>query len=203
VGATEDALRRENELRREAEIQRTQMGDTLDAIGDRLSPERMVERRKAAVGQRFRRVKDSIMGSPGYREPVTDRLRAQAGGAMQSATETVQSASERVQHAPEALAEQTRGNPFAAGLVAFGAGVLLATVFPSSRTEQRLVGEAKPQLQQAAEQLKGAGRDVAEDARGHAQEALEEVKAAGSEAGTNVREQAVESAENVRSDSRT
>jgi len=196
-------MRRESELRREAEGQRARMGDTLDAIGDRLSPERVVERRKAAVGQRFRGVKESIMGSPYYREPVTERLRAQTGGAMQSATETLQGAGERVQHAPEAVAAQTRGNPFAAGLIAFGTGVLLATVFPSSHTEQRLLGEAKPQLQQAAEQLKGAGRDVAQDAKGHAQQAVEEVKAAGSEAGANVRQQAAESAGNVRSDARS
>jgi hypothetical protein len=181
VGATEDALRRENELRYEAGNQRDRMGDTLDAIGDRLSPERMVERRKAAVGQRFRSVTESIMGSPDYREPVTNRMRAQAGGAMQSASETAQSVGARMQHAPEALAEQTSGNPVAAGLVAFGAGVLLATAFPSSRTERRLVGEAKPQLQQAAEQLKGAGV----------------------EAGTNVRGRAVESAEDVRSEPRS
>ena len=68
MGATE------TELRQQAEWQRARMGDTLDAIGDRLSPERMVERRKAAIGQRWYRVRTSIMGSPGYEEPVTRRV---------------------------------------------------------------------------------------------------------------------------------
>ncbi len=194
MGATEDGLRRD------AEMQRARMGDTLDAIGDRLSPERIVERRKAAFGQRMRSVKESVMGSPGYREPINERLRAQASGAMQSASDTLHNATDQVQRAPEALAEQARGNPFAAGLIAFGAGLLLATAFPSSRTEQRLMGEAKPQLQQAAGQLKEAGRDVAEDAKTHAQDAVAEVKAAGGEAGANVRDQAQQSAQHVKSD---
>ena len=70
MGTTED------QLRHEAEMQRGRMGDTLEAIGDRLSPERMVERRKAAVSQTFRNMKESVMGSPGYQEPATERLRA-------------------------------------------------------------------------------------------------------------------------------
>jgi hypothetical protein len=179
------------------------MGDTLDAIGDRLSPERMVERRKAAVGQRFRAVKESVMGSPGYEEPVTQRLREQAGTAARSAGETVQSAGERVQQAPQMIADQARGNPLAAGVIAFGAGMLFATVLPKSQTEQRLVSEAKPQLQQAAEELKGAGRDVAEGAKEHARDAVDEVKSAGSEATTHVRDQASESAQQIRSNAGT
>ena len=56
MGTTED------QLRHEAEMQRERMGDTLEAIGDRLSQERMVERRKAAVSQTFRSMKESVMG---------------------------------------------------------------------------------------------------------------------------------------------
>jgi len=176
------------------------MGDTLEAIGDRLSPERMVERRKAAVGQKFRGMKEAVMGSPGYQEPITGRMRSQAGGAMQSASDTVHSATDRVQHAPQAIADQARGNPVAAGLIAFGAGVLLATVLPTSRTEQRLVDEARPQLQGAADQLKTAGREVAESAKEHAREAAEEVKSVGSDATSHVRDQAQQSAQNVKAD---
>ena len=181
-------------------MQRERMGDTLDAIGDRLSPERMVERRKAAVSQTFRNMKESVMGSPGYQEPATERLRAQAGDARDAATSAVQHASEHVQQAPQALADQARGNPVAAGIIAFGAGVLLATLLPSSRTEQRVVAEAKPQLQQAAQQLKQAGQDVASEAKDHARDAAEEVKSSSTEAGSHVREQAEESAHRVKDD---
>ena len=151
MGATED------QLKHDAETQRARMGDTLEAIGDRLSPERMVERRKAAVGQTFRNMKESVMGSPGYQEPATARLRAQAESARDSATSAVHNATEHVQQAPQALADQARGNPVAAGIIAFGAGVLLATLLPdvAHRTARCRGGEAA--AQEAAEQLK-AGR---------------------------------------------
>jgi gas vesicle protein len=191
VGATE------TQLKREADVQRARMGETLEAIGDRLSPPRMVERRKAAVGQTFRNVKDRVMGSPSYDEPGYG-LKDRAGDAVSSAGETMQSAAQKVQHAPEALADQARGNPIAAGLVAFGAGALLATVFPKSSTEQRLVSEAQPQLQRAAEEAKNMGRDVAADARDEAQRATEAVKSAGSDAASSVKDQARSSTEEVR-----
>lgn len=196
MGATE------NELKQEAEQQRYRMGETLDAIGDRLSPERIIDRRKAAFGQRVRIVRESVMGSPGYDEPVTQRLRGQASDAMHTATETMQSAGERVQNAPSAIADQARGNPLAAGMIAFGFGVLLASVFPKSRTEQRLVSEAKPQLRQAAEELKDAGRDVASGAKDRARAAADEVKTAATEASSNVRDQAEQSADRIQEQSR-
>ena len=182
MGTTED------QLRREAQVQRDRMGDTLDAIGDRLSPERMIERRKAAVGQRWQNVKTTVMGSPEYREPVTERMR----GAMETASDTMQ-------RAPQMVADQARGNPIAAGIIAFGVGALLASVMPKSAAEQRLVDDVKPQLQGAAEELKGIGRDVAAGAKEQARSAMDEVKSAGTEAGARVKEQAQESAGAVRS----
>lgn len=183
----------ETELRREAQTQREHMGTTLEAIGDRVSPERMVERRKAAIGQRVRSVRDSVMGSRDYEEPFTTRMREQAGNA-------VGTAAERVQHAPEMVSQQTRGNPLAAGLVAFGAGMLLATIFPETETEQHLVQAAQPQMQHATEQLKESGRELAQEAKQHGQELTQEMKSAGSDAAGAVKEQAQSSAQQVRQD---
>jgi len=173
------------------------MGETLDAIGDRLSPERMIERRKAAFGQRARKVKDTVMGSPGYVEPMT---RA-ATEKVQSATETVQSAAGTVGRTPEMIAEQTRGNPMAAGIIAFGGGLLFATLMPRSETEQRLVEQAQPQLQQVTDQLKEAGREIASDAKQHVQEATASVQETGTEAAGAVRIQARSAAEEVKTNS--
>jgi len=167
------------------------MGDTLEAIGDRLSPERIIERRKAAVGQRFQNVKTTLMGSPSYQEPMVHRVREQAGGA-------VQSASDAVRHAPEALADQARGNPIAVGIVAFGAGMLLATVMPKSETESRLMREAQPQIQGAMADLKDTGRELASDMQEHAREAGEQMKEAGAESARSVKEQTQSAAQEVR-----
>jgi len=182
------------------------MGSTLEAIGDRVSPERMVERRKAAVGRGFRKARDTIMGSRDYEEPrlahMKDQMKDQAATVKDQAANAVSAAADRVQHAPEMLAEQTRGNPLAAGLVVFGAGMLVATIFPETRTEQRLVDAAQPQLQHATGELKDAGRELAQDARQLGQEATQEVRAAGSEAAETVKQQAQTSTEQVRQDIR-
>lgn len=192
----------EAELKREAEMQRERMGTTLESIGDRMSPERMVERRKAAVGQGFKRLRESVMGSSDYEEPMTERMRSQAQGVAQSAAGTAQSAAQRVQHAPEAIANTARGNPLAAGLVAFGVGALLATVFPETRTEQRLVESAAPQIQHATDQLKDAGRELAQDAKQHGQEAMQEVKSTASDATSSVADEAKGAAQHVSNQAR-
>jgi Protein of unknown function (DUF3618) len=187
----------ETELRRAAELERARMGETLEAIGDRLSPERMVERRKAAMGQGFRRMREAVMGSPSYVEPATRRMTQGAQGAGSSATDAARATAEKVQHAPEMLADQTRGNPIAAGVIAFGVGMLVATAFPKTRTEQHLVDAARPQLDLAKEELQGAGRELAGGIKEQAKSAAQEVKSAGQEAASNVADQAKSSAQNV------
>jgi hypothetical protein len=183
----------EAQLRREAEQDRDRMSDTLEAIGDRLSPERVVERRKAAIGQGFKRVRESVMGSPSYVEPSTQRMRQGAHDMKDAA----RGAAEKVQHAPEALADQTRGNPIAAGIVAFGVGMLVATAFPKTRTEQQLLETARPSLDRAKEELRDTGREFGSDVKQHAQEAADQVKSAGAEAAQNVKEEARTSAQRV------
>jgi len=178
------------------------MGQTLEAIGDRLSPERVVERRKAAMGQGFRRMREAVMGSPGYVEPATHRLAERTQGAAASATDAARSAAESVQRAPERIADQARGNPIAAGLVAFGVGMLVATAFPKTRTEEDLVDAVRPQLDLAKEELRDAGRELASDAKEQAKTAAQEVSVAGKEAASNVAEQTKSSAQAVADEAR-
>src|SRR3954471_805237 len=51
------------ELRGQLGEQRAEISRDLDAIGDRVSPQRMVERRKAAMRQRVSDIKDTVMGT--------------------------------------------------------------------------------------------------------------------------------------------
>jgi hypothetical protein len=179
------------------------MGGTLEAIGDRLSPERMVERRKAAVGQTMTRMRERVMGSPGYQEPITQRMRERAEGMASSASETARSAAERVQQAPEMVANQARGNPIAAGVVAFGLGALFASAFPRTETEQHLLDTARPQLDNAKRELREAGRDMAAEARDEAKSAAQEVTEASKQAASTVADEAKSSAQTVAQETRS
>jgi hypothetical protein len=192
VGTTED------QLRWQADAERARMGETLEAIGDRLSPERMMERRKAAVMIRMRRIRESVMGSPDYDEPATQNVRERASGMASAAGDTARSAADRIQHAPDALAEQTRGNPLAAGLIAFGAGMLVATAFPRTRAEQRVVDSAAPGLETAKQELREGGRQLAAGAKEHAQEAAQHVSDTATQATHEVADHAKTSAEKVK-----
>jgi len=192
----------ELELRRAAEEDRMRMAGTLEAIGDRLSPERVVERRKAAVGMRLRRVRVAIMGSPDYVEPTTQASRDKASDVASSAAGTARAVADKVQHAPEAVAETTAGNPLAAGLIAFGAGLLLATAFPTTETEQHLIQEAQPQIERAKEELRDAGQQLSGDVRDEAKRAVDETKSTGKEAMSNVVDEAKSSAQTVKESAR-
>ena len=52
-----------DELRNELEQQRESLSRDLVAIGDRVSPNRIVERRRMAVRQSFGRAREAVMGA--------------------------------------------------------------------------------------------------------------------------------------------
>ena len=61
------------------------------------------------------------------------------GGAdvVDSTQDAVGHAGEAVADAPRKVASATQGNPVAVGLIAFGVGLLAASLIPASRPEQR------------------------------------------------------------------
>ena len=122
------------ELRHDIERIRDDLDTTLDALGERVSPRRIAQRRKAAVRTRVTRVRTAVMGSA---QQTTGRATQTAGSAKEGAQQAAGKAAEQVRQAPDMIQQQTQGNPLAAGLVAFGAGMLLATLFPPTEAEQR------------------------------------------------------------------
>ena len=111
------------ELRQEIAGTRADLGDTLDAIGDRVSPGRVMERRKNRMTNGLRTAKDRIFGSA-----------SDAGGAV---ADTAGTAVDAVRSAPDAAMTQTQGKPVVAGAVAFGVGFLVAAAFPPSEVEEQ------------------------------------------------------------------
>lgn len=185
----------ETELRKEIAQQRARMGETLDQIGERISPERIVERRKDAMRARWNSTRESVMGSPDYDESGARSVRARAGDAGSTVTDAARSAAERAQQAPEELTHKVAGNPLAAGLIAFGTGLLAATLFPPSRTEKDIAGQMQPVFNGAKEYAREVGQDVASEAREQGRQAFEDVKASGSEATQQVKDQVAQSKE--------
>ena len=168
------------ELKRDIEYTRADLGQTLDAIGDRVSPGRIVERRKNRVKNGLSSVRERVMGS------ATD-----AGHTIgQSAGSTV----DTIKSAPETVVQQTQGSPLVAGAVAFGVGMLMASVFPASAKEQELASDLKDKAQPLADELKQSAQEMAEHLKEPARDAVEGVKQAATEGQQAVTETAREAA---------
>jgi hypothetical protein len=178
-----------DELRSQINDQRDDVGRDLEAIGDRLSPRRMVDRRRARVRQAWHDTRDRVMGTA---ESMQSSAGDTAGGAVESLQSAATSAKDTATRLPEMARQQAQGSPLVAVGVAFGAGFLLASVLPTSRQEDQLAQRFGSELGTGADRLKegvkqtvrdvadqmsdevqDAGRNVAETARG----AMDEVKA--------------------------
>lgn len=197
---------RTTELRHEIADTRERMTGTVDAIGDRVSPSRVAERRWASVRGSVTRTRHRVMGAPSSTSssssPSTasgdrSRLAEVGSSASDTASSAVSSVRDQVGHAPERVQEGTQGNPLAAGAIAFGLGVLVGSLAPATKEEADLAGQAMEPLQDQAKEI---GQQVAETAKSDAQEAVEATKEAASDAATEVQEEARSGAQRVGDD---
>jgi polyhydroxyalkanoate synthesis regulator phasin len=126
---------------------------------------------------------------------VTDR----ASNLADSATSTAADAARSVQ-------QRAEGNPLAAGLIAFGAGALIASLIPASEKEsqaaQKLVETAKEQGQPIVEEAKSVGQEMGQELKDRAAEAGQEVKASAQESMEHVKQEGQSSAQDVKDDTR-
>lgn len=159
------------ELRRDIESTRAEMSGTLDAIGDRVIPGRVVERNKNKVRASVGGIRDRVMGTA---HDAKARLSDTAG----SVTDTAHSGVEGVKHAPDSMREHTQGAPLVAGAIAFGIGFLVAAAFPASSTEKEASGKVMEKLEPVKEQLTEAVHEVADNLKEPAKQAADTVKSA-------------------------
>ncbi len=200
-----------------AEIERTQaaLGQDVDALTEKVTPAKIVERRVDRARSTMGRWKENVMGaSPVGGGDLTSRAREAGGtvsqsvsGAGATAASTVSDAAsagaQAVQEAPQMIRQQAMGNPLAAGLIAFGAGWLVSSLIPASRKEQELAGQARDMAQQAAQPLAQtvgqAAAEVKENLREPAQQAMESVRSTATEAGQTVADEGKVAAGQVQS----
>ena len=188
--STEEQVTAED-LRRQLDEQRAEIGDDLVAIGDRVSPKRNVERRTAAVKGKFSSARDAVMGAK-------DSVTGSVSDTASSVGDAASGAADQVRRGPEMAKQQAQGNPLAAGLVAFGGGVILASVLPSSRREQQLVTDkVQPQLEQAASHVGEVAQDAVEEIKPAAQDAVTELKDEAQQAVADVKGEASSAAGEV------
>ncbi len=150
------------ELRGEIAQTRQSMSTTLDAIGDHVSPGRIIERRKNRMVQGVQSVRDRVMGS--------------ASNASTTISDGTGSAVDTLKDAPEAARQRTQGSPLVAGALAFGAGLLAAAAFPASNAETKAAGQLKEKVEPLKDELINAGKETVENLKEPAAEAVDSVE---------------------------
>jgi len=153
------------------------MTNTLDAIGDHVSPGRIIERRKNRVVSSVAGARDRVMGT---------------------ATSSTESVSDGVKGIPDAVSAKTQGSPLGAGLVAFGLGFVVAAAFPPSSREKQMAGQLMANAEPLKEELVDAGKEMAEGLKPPAQESLDHVKESATTAAQEVKSSATDAADNVK-----
>ncbi|GGI06887.1 DUF3618 domain-containing protein [Egicoccus halophilus] len=214
--ATTDTPQDPEQLKREIARTRSDMDRTLAELEDRVSPQRIKERQTEKVRGKFQRAKDAVMGNTpdsdevkgraqGMADDAKDRAqgmaddaKGRAQGLADSASGTLHDASEAIQQSPQRVEQATRGNPLAAGLIAFGAGALLGSLLPATRAEEELAGELRDTFEDPVrQQLQGAGQEMKDDLQEHAQQAVEDTKQSAQQAVDRTKSQAQGAADQV------
>ncbi len=191
------------ELNREIEATRTRMTQDVDALQDRVSPSAIVERRKAAAKGRLSSIKDSVMGTAGDAATSVRHAGGSVGGSVGG---TASGAGDSIASAAGSTVDSGRdavqGSPLAAGLVAFGAGLIVSALVPATQKEaevsqqvvQTAKEKAKPVLQDAATSAQEAGSNLKDEVA----RVAGEVKDSAAESSQRVRDEAASSVEEVR-----
>jgi len=187
------------ELSNEIQQTRSDLSETLDAIGDRMSPGRMVQRRKNRMTNGVRAVRERVMGSvEDFGFAVSDtghaagsRVGEVAGGAV-----------ETVRSMPETVRQQSQGSPLIAGGIAFGVGLVLASAFPATQKERQAASQLMEKAEPLKQELTHAATEVAQELREPAREAMEHVKEAATEGAQSVAGSAKEAAQHTAGDAK-
>src|SRR4051794_1031657 len=118
------------EIQRDIERTRQNLSTDVDRLSDKVSPSKVVGRRVDSVKGAATSVMERIMGSDsdsGLRG-AGNSVGSTASGVGDSLSSAASSVSDTVTGAPQMARQRAQGNPLAAGLIAFGAGVLLSSM---------------------------------------------------------------------------
>ncbi len=159
-----------DELRAEIERTRSGLSDDVNALADSVNPAHVASRQVDKVKGAVFGVKDKVMGG-------SDDSSASGPGTA------------------EKVSAQARGNPLAAGLIAFGVGLLAGSLLPASAAEQQAAAKVKDA---ATPVLSDAAKEVSANLKEPAQQAVAAVKDSATDAVGTVKDEGTSAAQDVK-----
>src|SRR6195952_4336523 len=156
------------QIRREIERTRTELSDNVNALGDKVNPGSIAKRQASKVRGAATSVKEAVMGT--------------ASDATDKGQQVATTMTNAVSDARSAVARKAQGSPIAAGLIAFGAGLLVSSLLPASKVEQQAAEKVKVTAQPLVDDLTDTAKEVASNLKDPAQQAIEQVKSTATDA---------------------
>jgi ElaB/YqjD/DUF883 family membrane-anchored ribosome-binding protein len=179
-----------DQIRAEIAQTRGDLSTNINTLADEIRPSTMVHRQTQKVRSKAGRLKDRVMGSA-----------SDTASSVQSSTQSaVASAEQAVEQAPQMVREQTQGNPMAAGLVAFGLGMVVASLMPPSEKEREAAAMVKEKAEPLAQEATDTAKEMAGNLKEPAREAALSVKDTATEGAQQVRQEGQNAAVDVRDD---
>jgi len=173
-----------DDIRVEIEKTRRELGSDVDALADKVSPSKMVDRQADKVKHALGSVKDRVMG-------VAD----DTGAAISDAGSSV---AEHVSDVKDKAVAKAEGNPLAVGLIAFGVGLLAASLIPASAKEKEVAADLKEQAQPLVDEVTDVAKDIGANLKAPAQDAAMAVKEAAADSVETVKAHAQDAAAEVK-----
>ncbi|MEU8239581.1 DUF3618 domain-containing protein [Actinoplanes missouriensis] len=197
-------------LRRDIENTRATLTRDVDLLAEKTSPRQVARRRWTAV-------KEKVMGTTEDTRHAAheqaSRLSDKASDLGDKASDTASHISEKAQDkahdaaqavrtAPRTVAAQTQGNPLAAGIIAFGVGMLTASLVPVTDAERRAGQQLKDHSGDLTDRVKDVASDLKDELGGTVQEAAGQVRDTARHAAETTKETARSDARDVRDETR-
>jgi gas vesicle protein len=202
------------QLRREIDQTRAELGTDVDALTEKVSPKRVVERRVDKTKDAIGGLKEKVMGTTSDVTSSTGNSLSGAASSVQGGVSNaassvqggVQNAASTVGDTASTAAVKTKraaqGNPLAAGVVAFGLGWLVSSLLPASQKERELAHQVKDQAQPAVQAVGQQAGQVLNEVKGNlqepAQQAVQSVKETATDAADTVKGEAQSAASDVK-----
>ena len=200
-----------DEIRADIERTRATLSDDVDDLAESVKPKNVAGRQVGKVKEAASNLKDRVMGSDdddysgsavgtvsdrayAAKDAVSDRAYA----AKDAVTEKASEAGDAVRQAPATMKRKTQGNPLAAGAIAFGLGMLLSSLIPSTEKEREAVSTLQDNLEPVKEKASEVARDMGESLKPAAQEAAESVKSTTREGVESVKQEGQSAAQDVK-----
>jgi hypothetical protein len=178
------------EVRRDIESTRQDLSRDVDALSEKVSPGRIVQRRVEGTKGRLNSWKEKVMGAGGTSD---------TSGSIGSTNSSI---SEKVSDMPETMRRQTEGNPLAAGLVAFAGGWLVSSLLPATRAEEQAAQAVQEKSSELTEpvkqQLSEAAGEMKANLHDSAQQSVQAVKDTAADAAATVKEEGTAAASSIK-----